>query len=147
VTAAASATAPDSVDASGNPVSYPVSNVVDGNEQTAWRAVGDGHGVTVTLTLPSAAHLTEVGLIPGYAKLDPANGVDRFHQERRITEVRWRFDDGSTVEQRFDDQPALQHTAVDVTTTSVTVEIVATRPGNPDYDYTPVSEVSLVGVG
>ena len=71
MTAAASATAPDSVDASGNPVSYPVSNVVDGNEQTAWRAVGDGHGVTVTLTLPSAAHLTEVGLIPGYAKLDP----------------------------------------------------------------------------
>ena len=47
--------------------------------------------MSVTLTLPGSAHLIQVGLIPGYAKVDPTNGADRFRQERRIGEVRWRF--------------------------------------------------------
>jgi hypothetical protein len=39
----------------------------------------------------------------------------------------------------------MQRTRVDVTTTTVTVEFITTRPGDSDYDYTPVSEVSLIG--
>jgi hypothetical protein len=49
------------------------------------------------------------------------------------------------VTQRLADRPDMQRTAVDVTTTTVTIEVTTTRPGNPDYDYTPISEVSLVG--
>jgi hypothetical protein len=144
-TASASSTAPDNVDAAGSPVSYSAANMVDGDPQTAWRMPGDGRGETVTLTLPSAAHLTRVGLIPGYAKVDPSNGVDRFPENRRVREVRWRFEDGTTIEQRFSDRPRMQWTAVDATTSSVTIELLSSRPGDPDHDYLPISEVSIVG--
>jgi hypothetical protein len=144
-TASASKTASDSVDAANNPISYAAGNLTDGDPQTAWRAEGDGRGVTVRLTLPSTAHLTRVGLIPGYAKVDPTSGDNRFPENRRVREVRWHFDDGTTVDQRFDDNPAMQETAVDTTTSSVTIELLSTRPGTPDHDYVPISEVSLVG--
>jgi hypothetical protein len=144
-TASASSTAPDSVDAAGNPISYSAGNLTDGDQQTAWRVAGDGRGETITLTLASAAHLTRVGLIPGYAKVDPSNGADRFPENRRVREVRWRFDDGTIVDQRFADSRDLQETEVDTTTRSVTIEILSTRPGTPDHDYLPISEVSLVG--
>lgn len=146
VDASASATARDNVDGAGNRTSYTVSNVLDADASTAWRTRGDGEGVTLTLTLPGRFHLTEVGLIPGYAKVDPANGRDRFREERRIRTVRWRFDDGSAVEQEFTDDPTMQRTPVDVATASVVIEIVATtEPGDEDYDYTAVSDVSLLG--
>jgi hypothetical protein len=144
-TASGSATAPDNVDAGGTQMSYSASNVLDGDPKTAWRVHGNGRGVVLTLSLPGPAHLVQVGLIPGYAKIDPANGVDRFPQERRIAEVRWQFDDGTFVDQHFADSPTMQRTAVDVTTGSVTIRILATRPGDPDYYYTPISEVSLLG--
>ena len=64
---------------------------------------------------------------------------------RRVREVRWRFDDGTTVDQRFGDSPTMQDIAVDTTTSSVTIQILSTRPGTPDHDYVPISEVSLAG--
>jgi hypothetical protein len=143
--ASATETAPDGVDAAGDTVSYAAANLVDGDAETAWRVAGDGRGVSVTLTLPGPTHLTQVGLIPGYAKVDPSSGADRFRQERRIKEARWRFDDGEVVTQRLADRPDMQRTGVDVTTTTVTIEVTTTRPGDPDHDYTPISEVSLVG--
>jgi hypothetical protein len=76
--------------------------------------------------------------------VDPSNGIDRFPENRRIREVRWRFDDGTTVEQRFSDNPSMQRTTVDATTSSVTIEL-SSRPGDPDHDYLPISEVSIVG--
>jgi hypothetical protein len=39
----------------------------------------------------------------------------------------------------------MQRGTVDVTAGWVTVEIVATVPGDPDHDYTAISEISLVG--
>jgi hypothetical protein len=134
-TASASDTAPDNVDAAANRVSYSAGNVLDGDPQTVWRVSGDGRGVIVTLTLPSSIHLTEVGLIPGYAKVDASNGVNRFPEKRRSREFRWRFDDGTAVEQRFNDSPTMQPTAVDGTTSSVTIEVLSNRPGDADHDY------------
>jgi hypothetical protein len=119
--------------------------VLDGDTSTAWRTVGNGHGVTLTITLPNPVHLVEVGLVPGYAKADPANGVNRFPENRRVEAVRWHFDDGTIVDQRFDDDPSMQQEPVDVTTGSVTLEILSTRSGDPDHNYTPISEVSLIG--
>ena len=82
--AVASATAPDSVDDAGNPTSYGAEHVLDEDPTTAWRVEGDGSGATITVTLSGPARLTQVGLIPGYAKTDATSGVDRFAQERRI---------------------------------------------------------------
>jgi Zn-dependent protease with chaperone function len=141
----ASATAPDSVDDAGNPVDYDAGNVLDGDPSTAWRVGGDGRGATVDLELPATARITRVGLVPGYAKTDPATGRDRFAENRRIRAVRWHFGDGTVVEQRFQDRPAMQRIAVDVTTDSVAIEVVATVPGDPDRDYTAISDVSVVG--
>jgi len=147
VSASASATAEDNVDAAGTVTTYAASNVLDGDPSTGWRTRGDGEGVTLMLALPWRRHLTEVGLIPGYAKVDPTNGRDRFPEERRIRTVRWRFDDGTTVEQELADEPTMQRQAVDVTTTSVVIEIVATtEPGDDRYDYTAISDVSLLGM-
>ena len=58
---------------------------------------------------------------------------------------RKRADMGTTVEQRFSDSPSMQWTAVDATTSSVTIELLSSRPGDPDHDYLPISEVSIVG--
>jgi Zn-dependent protease with chaperone function len=145
--AAASATAPDSVDDAGDPVGYAAGNLLDGDPSTAWRCLGGGQGEVVTVRLPATVRVTQVGLIPGYAKTDPTSGRSRFEENRRIREVRWRFSDGTTVGQRFRDQPTMQRIAVDVTTRSVMIEIVATAPGDPDHDYTPISDVSIVGSG
>jgi Zn-dependent protease with chaperone function len=145
--ATASATAPDSVDDAGNPVGYGAANVLDGDRSTAWRVKGDGSGATVTLSLPRATHVTQVGLVPGYAKVDAASGRDRFGENRRVREVRWHFGDGTVTEQRFQDRPVLQRVAVDVVTSRVVIEIVATVPGDPAHDFTAISDVSVAGTG
>jgi hypothetical protein len=62
-----------------------------------------------------------------------------------VTKVRWSFSDGTTIDQAFTDKAKVQRAAVDVTTNSVEIEIMATRPGHPDFNYTPISEVSLIG--
>ena len=145
--ASASSTAPDNMDGAGDRTSYDAANVLDDEPSTGWRVEGDGSGVTLTLTLPGPVHLSEVGLIPGYAKVDPVTGDDRFTQERRITEVRWTFDDETSVTQEFADEPEMQRTTVDVDTTTVVIEIVAAGPpDDPDFDYTAISDVSLLGV-
>jgi hypothetical protein len=143
--ASASATALDSKDDAGDQVSYEVERVLDGDPSTAWRAKGDGQGVTVTLTLAGPSHITQVGLIPGYDKTDSATGKNRFFQDHRISEVRWRFDDGTTVDQSLSDEPTMQMQEVDVTSTTVTIEIAATLPSEPGFDYTPISDVSVMG--
>jgi hypothetical protein len=143
--AEASATAPDSVDDAGNPVDYDPANVLDGDPSTAWRVEGSGQGEMVAIELPAPAHITEVGLIPGYAKTDPTTGKDRFGENRRIREVRWHFDDGTVVGQRFQDQPTMQQIAVEVTASRVLVEILGTLPGDPDHDYTSISDISILG--
>ncbi|MDT4986177.1 MAG: hypothetical protein QOI74_271 [Micromonosporaceae bacterium] len=143
-TVIASVTAPDAVDDAGNTVNYAAANVLDGDPNTAWRAPGDGTAVTLTLLMPTAVHLVAIGLIPGYAKTDPATGVDRFPQNRRIAAVRWRFSGEPAVLQSFTDDSVMQRIAVDITAESVTLEIAATRPGISGFDYTAISDVSLV---
>jgi hypothetical protein len=139
--AEASATAPDSVDDAGNPVDYDPANVLDGDPSTAWRVKGNGEGEMVAIELPAPARITRVGLIPGYAKTDPTTGKNRFAENRRIREVRWHFDDGTVVGQRLQDQPTMQQVAVEATASRVVVEILATLPGDPDHDYTPISDL------
>jgi hypothetical protein len=126
-------------------VSYDAANVLDGNLSTAWRAPGDGTGVTLQLTLAAPAHITQVGLVPGYAKVDLCSGFDRFPQLRRVTSVTWRFDGGVTVKQTFKDRPELQNLPVDVVSATVVVEITGVT-SDPQLDATAISEVRLVGV-
>ncbi len=142
----ASSTAPDSTDAGGAPVSFGVENTIDGDPTTTWRTEGDGVGESLTYRFEAGpVYVTRVGLIPGYAKVDPVDGTDRFDENRRVVQVRWTFDDGRTVVQDFSEAPDLQRVGFPpVLTSGVTVEVLATTDGV--RDFTAISEVEVQGV-
>jgi hypothetical protein len=129
----------------GQSTSYDAANLQDGDPSTAWRVKGDGTGQTIRLTLPGPTHLTSVGLLPGYAKVDSCTSADRFKQMRKVSSVTWTFDGGAEVAQTFQPTTEIQNQAVDVVTTTVTIEITATAPGDGSLDYTPISEIALLG--
>ena len=145
VGASASCESASSVDSSGHRVSYGPSNVFDGDMTTAWRCDGSGAGDTLHVALGGPTRIGEVGLIPGYAKTDPASGADRYRENNRISQVRWRFSDGTTVVQRFDPSPnrrSMQAMRIPtVKATGVTVTVVSTVSG--PRDTTAISEVRL----
>src|SRR3546814_18697325 len=68
------------VDLAGNPVTYPVENVLDGNPETAYRLPGAAQGRSITLALPSEASVLTVGVINGYRK----NGRARDRTDHRV---------------------------------------------------------------
>ncbi len=147
--AAASATAADGIDAAGNPVSYSVLNTIDGDPETAWRVDGDGQGDTLTYrTASGPIYVTEVGLIPGYAKVDPVDGADRFTENRRIRRVTWEFDEGVTQTQTFVDSRELQSIPIPgVLTSSIRITIAEVTPlPSGGRDFTPISEVRVRGI-
>lgn len=129
----ATCTSAPGVDAAGDPVEYEASNTVDADDSTAWRCDGRAVGVTLTFELPAGTELGEVGLIPGYAKTDAKSGADRYAENNRITRVRWRFDDGTEVEQELDPSPSnrsVQTVRVPRTEAAeVTLEILETTRG------------------
>ena len=118
----------------GTPISFSPQNVLDHNPATAWRCE-TGSAQTLTFTFPSPVHLTSVGLIGGYVKVDSLTGVDRFEQNARVRQVQWGFSDGtnsSTVTQNLADARSMQTTAVDVVATTVTMTVTATYPPGGD---------------
>jgi len=147
--ASASASAPPGVNACNQRISYDPALVHDGQLDTAWRVPGDGKGQFLRLDLAAPTLITELSLVPGYAKVDPCDGVNRFTQNRRVRKVRLSFSDGSSVEGSFTDAPTLQpvHFAP-VRTSWVQISILETYPqpaGSAGRDFTPISEVVLGG--
>jgi hypothetical protein len=139
----ASSSADPSRDDSGNVVTFVPQNVVDGDVSTAWRVPGGGVGESLTFTFPGPVHLTAVGLVPGYAKIDGSSGVDRFVQNRRVVQARFSFD-GEAVAIRYADQPTLQAAKVDVDATGVEVTILESSAPT-SRDFTAISEVTFEG--
>ena len=137
--------APDSVDEAGNPVSYPPWQAFDADLSTAWRCDGSGDGARLTVTLPEGARVAEVGLVPGYAKTDPASGVDRYAENNRITKVRWVFEDGSSYEQEMSGNPADRSMRTmrvpDSETATVVLEVLASAKGQ--RNTVAVSEIRI----
>ena len=101
--AAVSCQAPPATDDAGNKVSYTPDQMYDGDPGTAWRCNGDGEGQTVMFTFAEEVTVTEVALINGYTKVDPASGNDRYSEYRRVSEVRWTFPDGTAHTQELRD--------------------------------------------
>jgi hypothetical protein len=146
--ASATASAPDGVDLSGNPVTYVASNTIDGDPETAWRVDGDGGGQALTFEIAGGPiYVTEIGLIPGYAKVDPVDGTDRFTEERRISNVTWGFDAGQHEDEAFDvnnrNVQFIQIPNVLTTTISVTINATTDHGGR---DFTAISEIVVRGV-
>jgi hypothetical protein len=136
---------PPSQDAAGRPVAYPASNMLDRDPTTAWRCGGKAIGQRLAVALPQGTEVGQVGLVAGYAKTDPANGVDRYAENNRITRVRWTFPDGSRVVQRLDGSVrhrAMQTIRVPRTEAgTLTLEILAVAPGRRN-----TTAISTLGV-
>jgi serine/threonine protein kinase len=140
----ASSTAPSSTDAAGDPVTYVPANVIDGNVQTAWRTPGDGHGQWVTLIFDNPIDVVRIGLIPGYAKTDPQTGANRFLQDRIIKAVAYQIPGLPNTPQTFEPLPVPQFVPLRVTTSQITVKILATTAAG-GLDYTAISEIYVYG--
>jgi hypothetical protein len=144
--ARASSTRAGGIDSCGQPTTYSASNVLDGQLATAWMTQGDGVGQFLEFDI-AGGQVTQVGLVPGYAKQDPCSGSDRFHDMRRIVQVRWTFDGGGSVTQNLDPDSATMQTmqlAAPVSAGTVRLTILGTTdPGTAGFDFSPISEVSL----
>jgi hypothetical protein len=144
----ASDEAPASIDSQQNTTTFVAENAVDGQMETAWRVPGDGVNQSLMLAFAAPVRVHEIALVPGYAKVDPFDQVDRFAQNRRVVRARFEFSSGESVEARFADRPELQVTLVnDTLTTYVRVVILeTTAPGaNDGRDFTPISEIVVMG--
>jgi hypothetical protein len=87
--------ASQTTDDGGHPVSYVSQQMYDRKLNTAWRCNGNGVGQVVSFEFPAGTTIGEVGLVNGYAKVDPASGAKRYGEYRRITTVTWTFANGS----------------------------------------------------
>jgi serine/threonine-protein kinase len=147
--ATATSTSPSGIDACQPPhtITFEANRALDGRPTTAWRTSGDGLGQGLTLTFDGRVHIQRLGLIPGYAKVDPCDGTDRFTQNRIIQEVTYTFDDGTSVAQDFRPRPDFQYIEVDEVTSRIVITVQETSaPGKPDgRDYTAISEVEVYG--
>lgn len=132
------------IEADGSPITYVAENAIDGDSTTTWRIDGDGIGATLELTYATPVRVARLGLIPGYSKIDPTDGTDRFFENRRVLQVKYTFGDGSSVLQDFREQPVLQFTKVDVTTDSILITITQTTE-HGGRDFTPISEIQVKG--
>lgn len=145
----ASASAPPSQDSLGSTTTFEPTNAIDSQPETAWRVAGDGRGQWIELSFSRPVEVRQVQILPGYAKIDPSNGVDRFAQNRRVQRVRLEFSDGSNVEAEFADIPELQAVPVSVAqTTFVRIVILATIPPRlaDGREFTPISEIVVRGI-
>jgi hypothetical protein len=142
--ATASVTAPDGFDACTTITSFGAANAVDGYGDTAWRAEGDGTGHWLRFDLGGERRVLTVGLLPGYDKIDPCDGTDRWAQSRRPTRVTWLFDDGTSVSQELVDTPEMQTVPVDATSRFVELRIDGVT-ADPARDFTAISEVTIQG--
>jgi hypothetical protein len=140
-------TAPDGVDGAGNPTTYTAANMLDGDPATAWRAGGDETGIVLTFTLDQPRPITALALVNGYAKVDSGTGADRYTQERRILGVSWAVGGQVYQEQLADGDRGLQGIRIPATqATTVRLRIDAvTEPGDPNFDYTAISDVLIAG--
>lgn len=138
----ASGTATPGVDDSGAPISYDASNLIDGDPATAWRVPGRGIGESITVSFPRACSLTSLDVLNGYLKSDPVTGVDRWAQNRRVSQVAWRAgDESGTRTLDFQSRSTQTLTIGPVEVTSVTLTIVGSAPDVTERDFVALSEV------
>jgi hypothetical protein len=139
----ASVTAPDSQDAAGDPVTFGADNAVDRDPATAWRVPGNGVGDYLVLTFDRPVHVQQIAIIPGYAKIDPVDGTDRFTQNRRVSSAEFEFSAGQVLAFTFEDRPVPQYARIGLQATEVTMRIDSSTTAQ--RDFTAVSELEVYG--
>lgn len=142
----APSTSPPSEDGFHNRITYGADNMLDDDPDTCWRMEHKGTSRTLTFRLDHVRPISTLGLVNGYAKVDPATGEDRYSQERRITRVTWTLGSRDFVEYLEDDERQPQSFTLDkpITTDTVMLRIdQVTKPGDPRFDRTAISDVVI----
>lgn len=145
VTVEASTTGAPSTDASGNPVTYDAANVLDGDPNTAWRTAWDYNDPYLLIRFDQPVEIQSVGLIPGYAKKDPATGTDRFKQNLRVAYATWTFSDGTDWRQEPTDDPTMQTIPVSGNVTWIRLTIWPRDYWEVDSENVAISDIQLIG--
>ncbi|MBM7806965.1 hypothetical protein JOD57_002802 [Geodermatophilus bullaregiensis] len=148
VSVTATCRAPDGVDSAGSTVTYQPEHTLDGVPATAWRCPGAAVDAQLTFDFGGPVLLASAGLVPGYAKIDPADGTNRFTENRTVTAVTWEFDDGTSSGQSVPaPQPSLatSHLPAPVSTTRVVLRIADTGNDTALRDFTAISDVQFTG--
>jgi hypothetical protein len=147
VGATASCTSGPGVDSAGNRFTYEAGNAVDGQPDTAWRCDHDGVGASLLLTFNQPAVISWIGVVPGFAKIDPYDGTDRYLQGRKVSTARFVFDDGTYVEANFDTRSTPRGTQVvrfaPTTTAHVDMVVLASVPGSPTNGFGPTDKIAI----
>lgn len=128
-------------------VNFQAAQAIDGRPDTAWRCSGNGTGRTLTVTLRSSSKIVAIGLIPGYAGIDPLLGTDAFLRDRRVIRVRWSIG-GGTIEQTL--QPGDRHlqllripaTATDTVTMTI---LLTTSAGADEFAVSDIAVYAAAG--
>ncbi len=119
--------------------------LIDGDESTIWRCGGVGVGETATFSFPAPRTLAGLRLVNGNTVW-----TGRYLTERRITGIRWTFDDGSFFEQGLaaNDRSSQEVRFPETVTDSVTFTILSTTiPGDSSLSADAVSISSLDFLG
>jgi hypothetical protein len=146
----ASCERPPAVDTARNPVEYKPEFAANGDLDSAWQCRGDGVGETLELSLGDGAPVVSVGLLPGYTKVDPHDDTEWYPLNRRLTEVLWHFDDGTTVSQQLDPDPdrrdlQAMELPAPVETSRIVLEIVSSAPGSSDaHPNVAISDLQIL---
>jgi hypothetical protein len=134
-------------DSSGTFFTYGPEKTIDNLPDTAWRCDGDGVGQRLEIDFPGKVTLMSIGMVPGYAKIDPRDGTDRYAQNRRISAVSYTFDDGSTITQSFDTSVHYRHLQTiplpNVSTSHVTITILSSMGGEATGGQQPFNKVAI----
>jgi hypothetical protein len=139
----ASNTATSALDACGDKHTYEPANVVDRNPKTSWQVAGTGTDQWIELSYDKPIRVDRVGIIPGYAKIDPCDGTDRFYQSYTVRKAEILFSDGSNVVADFERKPEKQFVDVpNIETTSMRVTILASH--SPKLHHPDGSTYSLL---
>jgi serine/threonine protein kinase len=133
-----------------NVQNYGADKLFDKNNDTAWRMeFRDPKDLSpIKLRLAESSRVSEVGLIPGFAKTDPCDETDRFSENRRITQVRWTIGEVSVVQNLDPDNRKMQSMRLPLSPQGKVVELqilaVSEDPTPEDErDFITISEVSV----
>ena len=115
---------------------------------TSVRIDGNGGRIGTQLDFESDVSVSSIGLIPGYDKIDPTDGTDRFAQNRVVKVARFEFSDGSSVRAGFEQLRDMQFVAFEqpIRTNWIRIVVEQTYPlPEGGRDFTPISEVQVLG--
>jgi hypothetical protein len=121
------------------PYEYLAFNSVDGNPSTAWAEAADGPGIGegFTVTFPVKRTVSEIRVLPGYAKTEAL-----FRKYNRPKVLGVEFSDGTKTSLSLADEPSLQRFPVSVDAEWAKVTIADVYKGTT-RDETYLSEIEF----